>query len=150
MNPVSDLLIDVNLLLYAKITNYPQHVATHAWLEAQFKGGGKIGLPWLSLLGFIRIVTNPHLFDNNPLSVTEAWAQVEQWLSSPNVYIPQPTERHPEILSHLLCVTEAKGNLVSDAHLAALAIEHDLLLCSADNDFAKFPNLNWLNPLKAS
>ncbi|RKZ37055.1 MAG: hypothetical protein DRQ49_09990 [Gammaproteobacteria bacterium] len=74
---------------------------------------------------------------------------MEQWLSSPGVYIPQPTERHPDILSHLFRATEAKANLVPDAHLAALAIEHNLLLCSADSDFAKFPDLNWLNPLKA-
>ncbi|KHD10479.1 twitching motility protein PilT [Candidatus Thiomargarita nelsonii] len=143
------MLVDVNLLLYATVADYPQHFAARTWLEEQFNGNAQVGLPWLSLLGFVRIVTNPRIFDN-PLSISTAWTQVDEWLALPSVWIPQPTEQHAKILGKLLCASGTGGNLVSDAHLAALSIEHELVLCSTDRDFTKFPDLNWYNPLSTN
>jgi hypothetical protein len=141
------MIIDANLLLYAKIADYPQHPAAHHWLESQFQSSTRVGLPWSSLLAFLRISTNPRLF-KQPLSITAAWQQVGDWLNLPTVWIPAPSSRHAVILGQLLQESQATGNLISDAHLAALAMEHDLLLCSADQDFAQFTGLRWFNPLK--
>jgi hypothetical protein len=105
-----------------------------------------VGLPWPSLLGFVRLVTNPRVFER-PEEVGAAWRQVESWLDCPSVWVPLPTERHREILGPLIARTTGRANLVPDAHLAALAIEHGLLLCSTDGDFARFPDLRWENPL---
>jgi len=146
MSHAKDILVDINLLLYATVADYPQHIAARTWLEEQFNANRQVGLPWLSLLGFVRIVTNPRIF-KKPLSVSQAWGQIEEWLALPTVWIPQPTSRHAEILGSLLCASGTGGNLVSDAHLAALSIEHDLVLCSTDRDFAIFPDLIWYNPL---
>jgi uncharacterized protein len=92
------------------------------------------------------LVTNPRIFER-PEPMAGAWHQVEVWLGSPMAWIPQPTERHREVLGRLLVSHDARGNLVPDAHLAALAIEHGLVLCSSDSDFARFPTLRWDNPL---
>jgi uncharacterized protein len=140
------ILIDANLLLYAKVVNYPQHRRAHGWLEARLNAPGRVGLPWPSLLAFLRIITNPRLFET-PLSMAQAWGQVQEWLALPTVWTPDPTERHAAILSQLLQSTSVIANLVADAHLAALAIEHGLILCSSDSDFARFPGLRWENPL---
>jgi uncharacterized protein len=140
------ILIDANLLLYAKVVNYPQHRRAHGWLEARLNAPGQVGLPWPSLLAFLRIITNLRLFET-PLSMAQAWGQVQEWLALPTVWTPGPTERHAAILSQLLQSTSVIANLVADAHLAALAIEHGLILCSSDSDFARFPGLRWENPL---
>jgi len=105
-----------------------------------------VGLPWASLLAFVRLVSNPRIF-TRPESVTRAWAQVEQWLDCSPVWIPQPTERHREVLGPLLRAQGNKANLVPDSHLAALAIEHGLTLRTTGGDFARFPGLRWQNPL---
>jgi hypothetical protein len=102
-------------------------------------------LPWTSLLAFVRIISNPRVVDR-PRSLPEAWSQVEAWLDCPPAWIPLPTEHHRETLGELLRVVP-RGNLVPDAHLAALAVEHGLTLCSTDGDFARFPRLRWENPL---
>ncbi len=141
------ILIDANLLLYAKVANYPQHRRAHGWLEARLNAPGRVGLPWPSLLAFLRIITNPRLFET-PLSMAQAWGQVQEWLALPTVWTPGPTERHAAILSQLLQSTSVMANLVADAHLAALSIEHGLILCSSDSDFARFPGLRWENPLR--
>lgn len=140
------ILLDVNLLIYAHFSSYPQHAKAHAWLDAQFAQGTRVGMPWMSLLGFLRVTTNRQRFPN-PQSVGNAWQQVQTWLAQPSAWIPQPTERHGEIFGSLLIETPAPGDLVSDAHLAALAIEHGLTVCSNDRDFARFPKLRWMNPL---
>src|SRR5215831_65153 len=140
------ILIDANLLLYAKVADYPNHTRAHAWLEGHLNASSRVGMPWPSLLAFLRIITNPHLFET-PLSMGQAWAQVEEWLALPIVWIPEPTDRHAAILGQLLQSASIVANLVSDAHLAALAIEHGLTLCSSDRDFARFPGLRWENPL---
>lgn len=140
------ILVDVNILVYATFKNFPQHQAVHEWFEDQLNGTARVGLPWPSLLGFLRIATNPRAFPHT-LSTETAWHHIEAWLTSGMVWIPQPTERHAEVLSALLAQPGIHGNLVPDAHLAALAIEHGLTLCSTDGDFARFRELKWLNPL---
>ncbi len=140
------ILVDANLLLYATITDYEQHAAARAWLEERLNAPARVGLAWPSLLAFLRIGTNPRLFPR-PLAIRQAWTRVEEWLAVPTVWIPTETDRHVEILGHLLTHAGASGNLVSDAHLAALAIEHGLTLCSSDHDFRRFPSLRFENPI---
>lgn len=141
------LLIDVNLLLYAHLKLSPLHERAHEWLDEQLGGASRIGLPWLSLLGFLRIATNPRVLIRAE-SVSGAVKQVREWLANDLVWIPQPTEHHADIIGQFLVTLDSGGNTVSDAHLAALAIEHGLTLCSNDRDFARFPNLRWMNPLE--
>jgi toxin-antitoxin system PIN domain toxin len=143
------ILLDANLLLYAHVSSFPQHVQARDWLDAQLSGNGPVGLPWPSLIAFLRIVTNPRVFER-PESMAEAWRQVHAWLEAEVVWIPQPTERHREVLGTLLTAADVHANLVPDAHLAALAIEHGLLLCSTDGDFGRFTDLRWQNPLSGT
>ena len=140
------ILVDANLLVYAAAPLLPQHPAARAWLDDRLNGEARVGLPWASLLAFLRLVTDPRVFQ--PASgMAEAWRQMEEWLEQPTVWIPQPTERHAQVLGRLLSQSGAAGRLVPDAHLAALAIEHGLELCSNDGDFARFEGLRWNNPL---
>lgn len=140
------ILVDANLLIYAHVSTFPQHERARNWLDEQMNGTAPVGLPWPSLLAFLRLVTNPRLFDN-PESITDAWEQVVAWLNCDPSWIPQPTERHIQILGSLLSGPGVHANLVPDAHLAALAIEHGLILCSTDGDFGRFSELRWRNPL---
>jgi toxin-antitoxin system PIN domain toxin len=140
------ILVDANLLIYAYGSSFPQHAAANAWLDQQINGPARVGLPWASLLAFLRITTNPRMF-SRPAPMSKAWAQVKDWLACETVWVPEPTERHSSVLGSLLAQRDVLGNLVSDAHLAALAIEHGLTLCSADGDFARFASLKWHNPL---
>jgi uncharacterized protein len=140
------ILVDANLLLYAKIADLPQHGKAAPWIEARLRDTRRVGLPWPSLLGFLRISTNARVF-GKPLTIEQAWAQVSEWLQLDSVWIPQPTENHARVLGGLLAETGAAANLVPDAHLAALAIEHGLEVCSTDADFARFPGVRWHNPL---
>jgi len=140
------ILVDVNLLLYATVATTPEHSVARPWLNSCLNGTAAVGLPWASLLGFVRLVSNRRVY-SEPVSAAEAWHEVERWLDCPSVWIPQPTDRHREILRPLLLEATLRANLVSDAHLAALAIEHGLTLCSTDGDFSRFKNLRWNNPL---
>jgi toxin-antitoxin system PIN domain toxin len=140
------ILVDTNLLVYASISSVPQHATARAWLNERLNGTAPVGLPWPSLLGFVRVASNPRIFER-PVPIDEAWQQVENWLDCPPVWVPLPTERHREILRPLLGTIGGRANLVPDAHLAALALEHGLILCSSDGDFARFPGLRWENPL---
>lgn len=140
------ILVDANLLIYAKVDSLPQHDSARVWLDESLNGATRVGLPWASLLAFVRLTSNRRVFER-PLSVEATWAQVEQWLECETVWIPQPTDRHREILGRLLRQSAPRSNLVPDAHLAALALEHGLTLCSTDGDFARFPELQWKNPL---
>ncbi len=142
------ILVDVNILIYAAISDFPEHRGARDWIDRQLNGPARVGLPWPSLLGFLRVVTNPRALVR-PLSTKDAWDQVTGWLEAGPVWVPQPTERHTEMLGGLLALPGVRANLVHDAHLAALAIEHGLLLCSTDGDFARFPGLRWQNPLAA-
>jgi toxin-antitoxin system PIN domain toxin len=141
------ILVDANLLVYAHVTSLAQHQAARVWLDSHLNGSTQVGLPWPALLSFVRLVSNPRIFQH-PQSISDAWAQVEEWLTCPVVWIPQPTERHRDVLGPLLSDTLSRSNLVPDAHLAALAIEHGLILCSTDRDFARFPSLQWNDPLQ--
>ncbi len=140
------ILVDTNLLVYARASDFPQHSIARDWLDRLISDGPRVGLPWNSLVGFMRIVTNPRIL-KQPESIHDAWKQVTAWLQPATVWIPVPTDRHPDILAQLLPHTAGRPNLIPDADLAALAIEHGLTLCSADGDFARFPGLRWENPL---
>jgi len=142
------ILVDANLLVYARVSSVAQHKAACHWLEEQLNGTARVGLPWPSLLAFVRLVTNPRIFER-PETIAAAWKQVEEWLDCPPVWIPAPTDRHRQILGSLLAGGTLRANLVPDAHLAALAVEHGLTLCSTDGDFARFPHLKSVNPLAA-
>jgi len=140
------LLIDVHLLLYAHLKLSPFHERTRAWLDEQLRSNQRIGMPWLSLLGFLRVSTNPRALIRAE-SVAGALKQMQEWLAHDRVWVPEPTEGHHEVLADLLLPLDIGGNSVPDAHLAALAIEHGLVLCSNDRGFARFSNLRWMNPL---
>lgn len=139
-------LIDANILVYAHVHSFPQHETARQWLDDCLNDTAPVGLPWPSLLGFVRLVTNPRVFEH-PESTEKVWQQVNAWLDCAPAWIPVPTERHRNALSPLLALPGVKANLIPDAHLAALAIEHGLILCSTDGDFARFPGLRWENPL---
>ena len=138
------ILVDANLLIYAT-TKCPRQQQARDWLDGQLNNSIRTGLPWPSLLAFLRVTTNRRLY-SQPLPMEAAWGQVRAWIEWPTVWLPAPSERHGSILERTLKAVDG-GNLVADAHLAALAIEHGLTLCSSDGDFARFPGLKWLNPL---
>ncbi len=140
------ILIDANLLIYASVDTMPQHERARSWLDERLNDASPVGLPWASLLSFLRLITNPRVFER-PVAMLDAWTQVQAWLACEAVWIPQPEEHHREILGSLLNAPGVHANLVPDAHLAALAIEHGLIMCSADGDFARFAGLRWENPL---
>ena len=140
------ILLDVNILLYATNHSVSQHAAAREWLDRQLSDVHRVGLPWATLLAFLRLSTSARVA-TRPLTMVSAWENVTQWLECEPVWIPLPTERHAEVLGTLLAQPGVHGNLVPDAHLAALAIEHGLTLCSTDGDFARFRALNWVNPL---
>lgn len=140
-------IVDLNLLLYAIDRTSPLHPPARAWLETTWSGEEPIGLPWIVLLGFLRLSTSPRIF-THPLTSEQALALVDEWLERPCVRAVAPGEEHWRILRALLAETGAAGNLTTDAHLAAIAIEHGAELCSCDSDFARFPRLRWVDPLK--
>lgn len=140
------ILVDTNLLVYAHITSFDQHDAARDWLDGQLAGSAKVGLPWESLIGYMRIVTHPRAFES-PLSTRSAHAQVVDWLSRPPAWTPMPTDSHAELLATLVAPADIRGHLIPDAHLAAIAIGHGLTLMTNDGDFARFPSLRWENPL---
>jgi toxin-antitoxin system PIN domain toxin len=143
------IITDVNPLLNAYNRDFPDHDAARYWWEGVVNGGEDIGLAWVTVLGFIRIMTNPRAM-LNPMPVGDAVAAAKSWLDLPNVDIVEPGPRHAEILFRLLRQVGVAGNLTTDAHLAALAIEHQARLASTDTDFARFAGLRWFNPLAKS
>ena len=141
------MLLDANVLLFAVDATSPFHKRAADWLELQLNGPRRVGLPWSSLGAFLRISTNPRAAAH-PLAPDDAWAHVEEWLATEPAWIPQPTEGHAAIFGALIRDYQLRGNLIADAQLAALAIEHGLTVCSADTDFARFRELRWENPLE--
>lgn len=123
----------------------PQHRPARTWLDERLSGSVRVGLPWPSLLTFVRLVASPRVFER-PLALLEAWRRVDEWLSQSPAWIPLPTPEHPRILGELLA-GESAARLVPDAHLATLALEHGLVVCSNDGDFARFRGVRWQNPL---
>lgn len=140
------ILLDANILLYAYNTDAPQHHGSAQWLRRLLASGEIIGLPTPTLWAFIRISTNSRLWQN-PLTADYAFSVVRQWLEQPGVTLVQPGPRHLELLQGLVTKYNAGGALVSDAVLAALAIEYGAVLASTDQDFRRFPSVQWLDPL---
>ena len=143
------ILVDANLLIYAHVSGMPAHKKARQWLESKLSDISRIGLPWASLLAFVRLITNPRVF-TRPSTIRDAWAQVEEWLAGKRVWIPEPGPAHAQILGRLLLQGGYRPDLVPDAHLAAVAIEHGLTLCSADADFSRFEGLSYINPIGTS
>lgn len=140
------IVVDVNLLLYATFATFAQHEAARTWLEKALNGHDQLLLPGVSVFGFVRIATNPRVFEK-PLRVQEALAAVEVWFAQPHVHFLVPGPRHIEIAFRLLRELGAARNLTTDVQLAAHAIENQALLCSNDSDFGRFHGLRWENPL---
>lgn len=139
-------LIDANLLLYAVDSSAPQHEAAKSWLDEELSSDRPTGFAWLALLAFLRVSTNPRVY-HRPLAVPEALDHIGAWLGHPGSIVLAPGRRHMPILRSLLEPRGTAANLTSDAHLAAIAIERNALLFSADRDFARFEGLRWANPL---
>jgi len=139
------IIPDVNVLLNAYDRDSRFHKAVAGWWEEVLGGPAAIGLPWVSILGFIRLITNPRIYAS-PTTPSQAIRVAKSWLAQPNVEIVSPGNRHADIVFGLLESAGVAGNLTTDAHLAALAIEHGAQLASTDNDFARFPKLRWFNP----
>jgi hypothetical protein len=135
-------LPDVNVLIGAANTASPEHACARAWLEAAFDEPAGVGLAWLALLGFVRISTRQGILAK-PLSVENALLTIHDWIAVPRARIIHPSDRHESILAELLMAVGTAGNLTSDAHLAALAIEHGATLVSFDRDFARFDGLSF-------
>jgi hypothetical protein len=140
------IVIDANLLLYASDTASVHHQASRQWLENTLSGSEPVGLAWVAVFAFLRVGTNPRL-RKDAFTVEEAAAIVAGWLTRPTITLLNPGERHWEILRDLMTRGQARGPLVTDAHLAALAIEHGATLATTDRDFARFPGLKFFNPL---
>ena len=140
------ILVDANILLYAEDSLHPRHQQARAWWDGQLSGTGVVCLCWTVLSAFIRIGTNPRVFEH-PLSLEQALARVQSWLDQPCTRVVRPTERYWTVFKQMLTDGQAVANLVTDAYLAALAIEHGCELASTDSDFARFPKLKWRNPL---
>ncbi len=141
-------VIDANLLVYAYNADVPQQRAAACWLTDLFESGEPIGLPWVSIWAFLRICTNPRIC-NNPLPAKDALQIVGEWLAVPGVILLHPGPRHWELVQRLIVEHKATGPLVTDAVLAALALENGALLASTDQDFARFKGLRWTNPLSS-
>ncbi|HET9225575.1 MAG TPA: type II toxin-antitoxin system VapC family toxin [Thermoanaerobaculia bacterium] len=142
------ILPDLNLILHAHNRGAAAHLPAKAWWETTLSSQHSVGLSWVVMLGFIRLSTRSSVF-KEPLPVAAACDEVRAWLAQPQVTILEPGRRHASILFDLLESVGAAGNLTTDAHLAALAIEHQCELCSTDSDFDRFPGLRWTNPLDA-
>jgi toxin-antitoxin system PIN domain toxin len=141
------MLLDANVLLYAVHQRAEPHERAASWLTEQLNGARRVGFPWQSINAFLRISTHPRAFER-PLRPTTAWERVTDWLSAPVAWLPEPGPEYPRILRELIRTYEIRGNLVPDAALAALAIEHGVTLISTDTDFARFRDLRWENPLR--
>jgi uncharacterized protein len=139
-------IVDTNLLLYAANRQSPLHAQCRTWLEAALEGEEAIGLAWVVLLGFVRIATNPRAF-SQPLSASEAIDRVNEWLAASCSTVIEPGEEHWRLMREMLGTLGTAGNLTTDIHLAALAIERGATLVSCDSDFSRFKRLKWENPV---
>jgi uncharacterized protein len=142
------ILVDANLLIYAIDADSPQHERARPWLERMLSDAAPVGLPWIVILAFVRITTRAGIL-RRPLALADALAYVDSWLQQPCVEIVAPGDHHWPILRRLLEATGTAGNLTSDAHIAALALERGAAVCSTDHDFARFPGIRHVNPLAA-
>ena len=138
-------IVDANVLLYAVNRDATHHRAARGWLDGALARGGAVGFPWICLLAFLRLATNPAVFAR-PLTLEQAIACVEAWLGQPAAVLVGPTARHLGLLAGLLRATGAGANLVNDAHLAALALEHGAGVASFDRDLRRFDGLRLVVP----
>ena len=141
------ILPDINLLVYAYNSDAPGHRRAKAWWETCLSENQPVGLPWAVMLGYLRLTTSRSVLVD-PFAASEAIGHIRSWLERPQVQILQPGPRHLELLESLVRDGQASSNLTTDAHLAALAIEHQAHLHSNDGDFSRFPGLRWTNPLQ--
>lgn len=141
------ILPDVNVLVHAHNADSKVHVSARDWWARALSGSEGVGLPWVTILGFIRITSHPRVCEK-PAPVDELMAKVESWLMRPHVHILEPSDRHFEILKGLLLGLGTAGNLTTDAHLAALAMDRGYTLYSTDTDFHRFEDLRWKNPCR--
>jgi toxin-antitoxin system PIN domain toxin len=141
------ILVDTNILLYAEDQVSSHHEEARQWWDTQLSGESPVCLCWPILSAFLRVSTNRQIF-NKPLTMEQAIKRIQSWIEQPCVRLIHPTESHWQIFQIMLIEGQAKANLVVDAHIAALAIEHGCLLYSTDSDFSRFPKLKWKNPLK--
>ena len=140
------ILVDANILLYAEDQLSSRHDAAREWWDAQLSQSSPVCLCWTVLGAFIRIGTNPRVFEH-PLSLDQALSRVQSWIDQPCTRIVNPTERHWTVFQNMLREGQAVANLVTDAHLAALAVEYGCELMSTDSDFSRFSGIQWRNPL---
>jgi toxin-antitoxin system PIN domain toxin len=140
------IILDANVLIYAVNLDAPLNKRARSWLEATLLGTETIGIPWTVILAFLRLTTRPGLF-RNPMPLDVSFDLIDSWLENPSVIIVEPGPRHRAILRELLSTAGTAGNLTSDAHLAALALEQRAEICSFDQDFMRFPGVKWRNPL---
>lgn len=138
-------IVDANVLIYAVNERGAQHEVSRRWLDEALSGRDNVGFAWVVLLAFVRLTTRRGLFPR-PLEPARALAQVEEWLSTPHSQVVAPTPRHAGVLTDLLEVVGAGANLVTDAHLAALAREHRAEIVTFDRDFGRFPGIAWRTP----
>jgi len=139
------VIVDANVLLYAVNGSSPRNRAAKAWIDEALAGDEPVGFAWVVLLAFVRLATLPAVFPK-PLGVDIALALVDDWLLARASVIVHPTPRHAGVLGGILTASGTAGNLVTDAHLAALALEHGARLCTFDRDFARFPGLRSFAP----
>ena len=139
-------VVDANVLLYAVNSDADRHHESREWLDRSLSGSAVVGFSWLAMLAFVRLSTKIGLFPR-PLTIDEAMARLEEWTSQPTAEVIQPTARHLGLMSSLLQPLGTGGNLVNDAHLAALAIEHRGTVVSYDHDFERFAGLRWQQPV---
>lgn len=139
------ILPDVSLLIHAHNLDSPVHSVARTWWDGCLAGSEGVGLAWVVMLGFIRITTHPKILAR-PLPVNEVMDRIESWLTLPHVHIPHPSDRHFSRLRRYFDHVGTAGNLTTDAHLASLAVERGYILYSTDTDFARFPDLRWINP----
>lgn len=139
------MIVDANVLPYAVDEHSHFHTTARSWLDEAMNGVERVGFPWASLTAFQRIITHPRVAAT-PLTPADEWGYITDWLDADQAWVPTPGARHRAILGQLLTDGDLRGNLVTDAHLAALAIEHGTAICSFDSDFARVPTLRWINP----
>lgn len=139
-------LLDLNILVYAIDESSPRHAPARNWLDQTLSGSDTVAFAWQVLIGFVRLSTRPAVFAR-PFAVDEAFDVVDEWLQQPCVTMLHPTDRHASVVRGLLAPLGTAGNLTSDAHLAALAVEHGAELCSTDVDFSRFPGVRWIDPI---
>ncbi len=138
-------LVDANVLLYAVNTDAERHEPSRRWLDRALSGDDTVAFAWIALLAFVRLVTKAGLFPQ-PLTVDQAMDRVHAWLAASPAVVVEPTADHPATLRRLLQDVGVGGNLVNDAHLAALALEHRCVVVSWDHDFSRFPDVRWQQP----